>query len=84
MAAGAVSDRMSHMRIVSSPEPVAIWYLHNCQISCVDMQRSDLPVRRKTNGKYTLNVTIQNHSSFTCPQIPNPTDGIKTSVKNNN
>ncbi len=76
MAAGAVSDRMSHMRIVSSPEPVAIWYLMQCQSLRTVMKQCNLPVRRETDGKYALDMTVQNHGSLARPQVPNTTNSI--------
>ena len=77
---------MSHIRIVSSPAPVAIWYLFCCwckkhMLGYWYIRRGKdevIPVRREGDGENALYVTVKHHGCTPCSEVPDTTNCIES------
>lgn len=74
--------RRSHIRMESSPEPAATWYLKGVLVNGVlPLVRIDcLPVWREIQGENLAYMSVQDHGRATCTNIPYPSDRIETTI----
>ena len=71
--------------MVSSDAPVAIWYLWEraSTLGVTEIGAARVPIWRERHGKYAFDVTVEDHRCPTRSQVPDTTNGIKTTVSTN-